>query len=613
MGLKKQLNLLDVFCIASGAMISSGIFILPGLAFSYAGPAVFISYLLAGVLALIGVLSVIELSTAMPKAGGDYYFVTRSMGPLVGTVSGVMSWFALSLKTAFAVFGIAEVVFLLTGTPILVTAAIVCAAFAILNIIGVEAAAKLEVYLVIGLLAILGIYCFVGKLQFEAAHFRPFLPEGTNSVLSTAGFVFVAYGGLLNVATISEEVKNPKRNIPLGFLLSVLVITVLYTVVLIITVGVMDPQRLSGSLSPIADAAEQLSGKPGYILVTAAAFMAFITTANAGIMSASRYPLALSRDKLLPRIAGFVHKRYNTPVFAVGLTSVFIFCALLLDIELLVKAASTVILTANVLAALAVIIMRHSKVVNYQPSFRVPFYPVLPIIGMLFFIFLIVDMGLASIEISLGLLAASVCMYVFYGRKQAQIEYALLHLIEQVTAKELTTHALESELREILHQRDEVIDDPFDKIVKEASVLDLDGPMSRKDCFAAISEKLALRVSCTAEQMVEMLQQRESESTTAVSSMVAIPHLVIEGEGVFRILIARCKEGVRFSDRNQAVKAIFVIMGTKDQRTLHLKSLAAIAQIVQSAHFEQYWQQVRTTDQLQDILFLSERKRFHLM
>ena len=613
MGLKKQLNLLDVFCIASGAMISSGIFILPGLAFSYAGPAVFISYLLAGVLALIGVLSVIELSTAMPKAGGDYYFVTRSMGPLVGTVSGVMSWFALSLKTAFAVFGIAEVVFLLTGTPILVTAAIVCAAFAILNIIGVEAAAKLEVYLVIGLLAILGIYCFVGKLQFEPAHFRPFLPQGTNSVLSTAGFVFVAYGGLLNVATISEEVKNPKRNIPLGFLLSVLVITVLYTVVLIITVGVMDPQRLSGSLSPIADAAEQLSGKPGYILVTAAAFMAFITTANAGIMSASRYPLALSRDKLLPRIAGFVHKRYHTPVFAVGLTSVFIFCALLLDIELLVKAASTVILTANVLAALAVIIMRHSKVVNYQPSFRVPFYPVLPIIGMLFFIVLIVDMGLASIEISLGLLAASVCMYVFYGRKQAQIEYALLHLIEQVTAKELTTHALESELREILHQRDEVIDDPFDKIVKEASVLDLDGPMSRKDCFAAIAEKLALRVSCTAEQMVEMLQQRESESTTAVSSMVAIPHLVIEGEGVFRILIARCKEGVRFSDRNQAVKAIFVIVGTKDQRTLHLKSLAAIAQIVQSAHFEQYWQQVRTTDQLQDILLLSERKRFHFM
>ncbi|MHC4289526.1 MAG: amino acid permease [Planctomycetota bacterium] len=612
MELKKQLSLLDVFCIASGAMISSGIFILPGLAFSYAGPAVFISYFLAGLLALIGVLSVIELSTAMPKAGGDYYFVTRSLGPLVGTISGVMSWFALSLKTAFAVFGIAEVVYLLTGTPVFLTAAVVCVLFAILNIVGVEAAAKLEVYLVIGLLAILGAYCLVGTPQIRTDHFRPFLTHGANGVLSTTGFVFVAYGGLLNVASISEEVKNPKRNIPLGFLLSVFVITILYTIVLVITIGVMDPEQLSGSLSPIADAARQLTGTGGYILVTVAAFMAFITTANAGIMSASRYPLALSRDKLIPKVAGIVHKRYNTPVFAVGLTSVFIFCALLLDIELLVKAASAVILTANVLAATAVIIMRHSKVVNYQPSFQVPFYPYLPIVGMIFFIILIVDMGLASIEISLGLLTASVCMYIFYGRKQAQIEYALLHLIEQVTAKELTTHALESELLDILHQRDEVIHDPFDGIVKQAPVLDIDGPMDRKEFFETISNTFSPYLPLTSDQIAEMLEQRESESTTAVSAVVAIPHLVIEGSDTFRILIARCKRGIKFSGRNPSVKAVFVIVGTKDQRTLHLKSLAAIAQIVQSAHFEQYWQQVQTTDQLRDILLLSERRRFHL-
>ena len=107
---KKGLGFVDVFCIASGAMISSGIFVLPGLAFSLIGPAMVISYLIAGLLALIGVLSVIELATAMPKAGGDYYFLTRSLGPLVGTVSGLLSWFALSLKTAFAIFGLAEVV-----------------------------------------------------------------------------------------------------------------------------------------------------------------------------------------------------------------------------------------------------------------------------------------------------------------------------------------------------------------------------------------------------------------------------------------------------------------------------------------------------------------------
>ena len=107
MGLKRELKLLEVFCIASGAMISSGIFILPGLAFAKAGPGVVASYLLAGLLAIPGMLCVAELATAMPKAGGDYFFITRSFGPAVGTVSGILSWFSLSLKSAFALLGMA--------------------------------------------------------------------------------------------------------------------------------------------------------------------------------------------------------------------------------------------------------------------------------------------------------------------------------------------------------------------------------------------------------------------------------------------------------------------------------------------------------------------------
>jgi len=111
--LRKELGLLDVFCIASGAMISSGIFILPGIAFSHTGPSVFISYFLAGVVALTGALSIAELSSAMPKSGGDYFFINRSLGPAIGTISGLMSWFALSLKTAFAVIGISEIALVL--------------------------------------------------------------------------------------------------------------------------------------------------------------------------------------------------------------------------------------------------------------------------------------------------------------------------------------------------------------------------------------------------------------------------------------------------------------------------------------------------------------------
>ena len=115
MPLKKGISFFGVFSIASGAMISSGIFILPGLAFSKAGPAVFISYLIAGILGLIGILSVVELSTAMPKAGGDYYFINKTFGPMLGTISGFLGWLALSLKSAFAIFGISEIVYLYAG------------------------------------------------------------------------------------------------------------------------------------------------------------------------------------------------------------------------------------------------------------------------------------------------------------------------------------------------------------------------------------------------------------------------------------------------------------------------------------------------------------------
>ena len=134
MELKKGLTFLDVFCIATGAMISSGIFILPGLAFSRTGPSVFISYFLAGLLALIGIMSVVELSTAMPKAGGDYYFINRSLGPLIGTISGFLSWLALSLKSAFAIFGIAEIVFLVTGMNVVISSILLCLFFIFLNI-----------------------------------------------------------------------------------------------------------------------------------------------------------------------------------------------------------------------------------------------------------------------------------------------------------------------------------------------------------------------------------------------------------------------------------------------------------------------------------------------
>ena len=609
MGLKKELSFVDIFSIAVGAMISSGIFILPGLAFVRSGPAVFVSYFLAGVLALIGVLSVIELSTAMPKAGGDYYFVTRSLGPFIGTISGVFGWVAISLKSAFALFGMAEIVFIITGFPLAVCSIVLCLFFVSLNVYGVRETVKLEVALVIGLLGLMTGYVILGSPHIEIPHFDPLAPKGINAVFSTTGFVFVSFGGLISVASVSEEVKQPKKNIPLGLIAAVLSITVFYTLMLIVTVGVLPADQLSSSLTPIADTARTFLGTPGYVAITFAALLAFITTAISGIMSASRYPLALSRDRLIPALFSRLTKRSHTPFIALSLTGGFIILALLLPLDTLVKAASTVILSANLLANLSVIILRESKVQNYQPSFRAPLYPWLQIVSIILFGFFIIDMGLATMEISAGFLICAMLLYLFYGKTQTAREYALLHLVARITNKKISSRNLETELRDILHQRDEIRHDRLDELLKVCPVIDLDCSMNRPQFFSLVAEKLADKLHLETKQIGRFLEEREKESSTALTPFLAIPHLVVNGEGIFDILVARSMKGIHFSEKSPAIKAVFVIIGTRDERNFHLKTLAAIAQILQEKDFEQKWLKAANEHQLRDLLLLSSRKR----
>ena len=320
MPLKKGISFFGVFSIASGAMISSGIFILPGLAFSKAGPAVFISYLIAGILGLIGILSVVELSTAMPKAGGDYYFINKTFGPMLGTISGFLGWLALSLKSAFAIFGISEIVYLYAGFNPLLTGFFLCIIFVFINIRGVKEAAFFQIGMVMALFSLMLIYIIVGLPKVQPEYFRPFLTVKINQVLITAGYIFISFGGLLKVANVSEEVINPKRNIPLGIISSIIVVTIFYTLITYVITGTLEPALFRCSLTPVADSARNTMGMTGYVIIIIASLLAFFTTANAGIMAASRYPMALSRDQLLPIRLGAINQKYKTPTIATIVT-----------------------------------------------------------------------------------------------------------------------------------------------------------------------------------------------------------------------------------------------------------------------------------------------------
>ena len=610
MQLKKSLKAFGIFSISIGAMISAGIFVLPGTAFAHVGPAVICSYFLAGVCALLGSLSMIELTTAMPKAGGNYYFVSRSLGPLIGTITGFLIWFAISLKSAFAIFGLASLIHIFFNVPIFPPAAILTIIFVIINIFGTEKAANLEIIMVSILIPILIIFIILSISHVDVEHFEPFITskEGFGSIISTTAFVFISFGGLSNIPSISEEITDPSRNVPLAIISSIITVGLLYGLILLITIGSMPAKELAHSLIPIEMTAKITMGTPGFILLIVAAILAFLTTANAGIMSASRYPLALSRDNLLPAFIGKISSKFHTPIISIILTGLFIILALTLDLNTLAEVASSVLLTMYVLVNLSVIVLRASKIQNYRPSFRAPFFPWLQIISIILFIILIIYLGLISVKICIALIVISTIIYLLYARKNTN-KYALIHIIERLANKKVTSHILEDELKQIIHQRDNVVKDDFDLLIEEAPVLDFSHSMELNDFLEEVVNELHKNLKTDRKNLLSLFLKREEESSTVLFPTVAIPHIIVDEENCFEILIARCKNGIKFSENSQNVKAVIALIGSKQNRNRHLKTLAAIAGIIQDKNFEKEWNKAVTPQNLKDVFLLGNRKR----
>ena len=590
-------------------MISSGLFILPGLAHAQAGPAVVVSYFLAGLLALCGLFSQAELVSAMPKAGGTYFYVTRSMGPAAGTVDGLITWFSLSLKSAFALVGMAAFVGILVDVDIRVVAIPLCVFFVAVNLVGIKSAARIQGILVSGLIAILFYYIVRGIPSVDVRNFEPFAPKGIEAVLATSGFVFISFGGLLKTAAIAEEVRRPARTVPLAMILSLFVVGVLYTLVIFVTSGTLGASELDHSLTPISDGAAAFMGRGGRILLSVAAILAFISTANAGIMSAARYPMAMARDNLVPEWFGHVNERFKTPHIALLFTGAFMVLVMFLELNVLIKVASSVLILTFLFSCLSVIVMREGRLQNYQPKFRSPLYPWTQVVGILGCALLIIEMGATALLSGLVLVVGGLFVYWLFGRIQATREYALLHLVERLTSKDLTENLLETELKEIIRERDDISKDRFDHIIENCTIMDIDRHMEMDEFFAEVAREMSTRLRVDAEEIVRLLSEREKESSTVIGPGLAIPHIIVEGEKSFDILLVRCKPGITFPESPTAVHAVFVLAGTSDERNFHLRALAAIAQIAQPLHFYKKWTRAKSKEALRDTVLLGKRLR----
>ncbi|MHC4186343.1 MAG: amino acid permease, partial [Planctomycetota bacterium] len=567
------------------------------IAYQKAGPALIIAYVLASILILPSVLSKAELATAMPKAGGTYFFVERSLGSFCGLFTGFANWFGLALKSAFAVVGMAVFVQVLvhylfgitmTEVHLKEIAVLCCLGFTALNIVSVKHTSRFQVLLVGILLTILALYVFLGAGAVQPVRYSRFLEEGWLAVLATAGLVFISYGGLTKVASVAEEIKNPGRNLPLGMILAWFVVSLLYVAVVVITVGVLSGPELGATLTPISLAASKFMPLTGFALLAVAAVAAFVTTANGGILAASRYPMAMSRDQLLPPILARLNSRFKTPHISIILTGGFMTAAIvLLDMERLVK----------------------SRIQSYRPRFKSPLYPYPHIFAIVAYSFLIIDMGKVPLLITAAFVVASAAWYWLYVSKRVSRASAAMHIVERVTDRQLKTVTLENELRDILIERDQIIEDRFDKLIKQCEILDIKGRVSFDDAFRRVSKILEKRLDISEYVLFEQFLQREEAGATVVQPGLAIPHIVIEGQAKFDVVLVRAVDGIDFPKAPDPVKIMFVLAGTKDERNYHLRALMAIAQIAQEKNFEQRWLAARDTAAIRNLILLSKRKR----
>ena len=611
--LKKQLGLLDVYAICSGAMISSGLFVLPGIAAAKVGPAVIFAYLLSGLLLIPSMLSKAEMATAMPRAGGTYFFVSRSLGGMFGTIDGVGVWLALILKTSIALLGLGAYLSGYLHLPMQLIAIVAGLLFMGLNMVGAKETTRLQAVMVLGLLVILIFLVVKGAPVIEREFYTPLAPKGWENLLPTTALVFISYIGLTKVASMAEEVKNPERNIPMGMFLSLASILVLYGAVVAVVVGVVPAEQLYNSLTPLSDAADIAIGSTGKNLVSLAAALAFATTANAGIMSASRYLLAMSRDRVIPHRLSR-SSRFKTPIHAIVLTSaVILVIVAFTGLERIAKLASTFQLLVFAFVNIAVIVMRESGIKSYDPGFRSPFYPWVQIVGILISVVLIPEMGLLSSIFAMGLVAIGVVWHNLYVRPRVQPRVGAVakmaeRLGERLLERDADVMGLRTELRQIMKERGLREKDPFYEVVQNAAFLEVEAGVDCEEVIRRGAALLAEQSGISRDLILGALLERNRLGETPADAGVALPHLLLNDVEGFHMVAVRSIQGLEFPLAGQSIHAVFLLLGARSNPTCHLRFLAEIARRAENPHFIDLWISAASVDELPELLLSADEE-----
>jgi APA family basic amino acid/polyamine antiporter len=393
--LKRQLNLLQVIMLGTAGTLGSGIFVLTGLAAGVAGPATFLAILIGGFLSFSIALNYCELATVYPETGGAMTYVREAWGKgllsfLVGSMDSISSTFYCALSAVGFAYSLSV---FFPALPIIPVAVMVIVIFSALNILGVVKVGNTQIVMGAGLLFAFAVFIIAGLTSPNGFHPRILFPDGrmfvsddlfknVGIILKTLALIYAAYVGFEVIADDAEEVKNPNKNIPIAILVSLLIITLVYSLTVLVTLGTVPWQSVAGSKTALSDAIRNFLPGWGVTLIGVAGMVGALTSVNSSMLSATRESFTLSRDGAWPLVLSRLN-RVRVPFMAIlliGVISVGVTVVGLVDFLSYITSAGYlfVLFFSN-----GAMIELRRKYPNIHRPFKVPLFPLTPILASL--------------------------------------------------------------------------------------------------------------------------------------------------------------------------------------------------------------------------------------
>ncbi|MEU0885355.1 amino acid permease [Lentzea sp. NPDC005914] len=437
--LKRTMGVGHLTMISIGATLGTGIFVVLGEAVPLAGPAIVVSFILAGITALFSALSYAELAGLIPASGSSYSYTYATLGEIVAWVCGWCLVLEYGVSVAAVAVGwgqyVNELLHLVTGLRIPdvlsqppgsggivnVPAVLVVVLSMLVLLGGSKGSARTNTILVWIKVGSLLMFCAVAFTAFKAGNMQPLFPLGLAGMSAGAATLFFSYIGFDAASTAGEEAKNPQRDLPRAIILSLVVITALYCAVALAAVGAMPWQSFEGTEAALSRVlTDNVSGAIWPILLSIGAVVATTSVVLTVLYGQTRILYAMSRDGLVPSIFARLSRNGVPFVNTLVVGSFIAILAALVPLGSLADATSIGTLFAFALVNIAVIILRRTEP-DRQRTFRVPFSPVTPVIGLAFCVYMMFSLGLDTWIAFLSWMVLGFVIYFGYSVRKARL------------------------------------------------------------------------------------------------------------------------------------------------------------------------------------------------